>query len=91
MHAGVQRVFIPGTIPGKSIRCGLKTWRECADKVCEQQAAEVSSRQDLPIVTRQGVPSCRLSIGQETYRLASSVPAAADLLHTNVVVVHEAR
>jgi hypothetical protein len=91
MHAGVQRVFISGTISRRSIRCGLKTWRECADKVCEQQAVEVSAGQDLPIVTRQGVPSCRLSSEQETYRLTSSVPAAADLLRTRVVVVREAR
>ena len=58
---------------------------------CELQAVEVSARQDLPIVTRQGVPSRHLSSGQETCRPTSSVPAAADLIRTYVVAVREAR
>ena len=91
MHAEVQISFIPGPILKGNICCGLKTWRECADTVCELQAVEVSARQDLPIVSRQGLPSRRLSTVRETCRPTSFVPAAADLIRTYVVAVREAR
>jgi hypothetical protein len=74
-----------------NICCGLKTWKQCADKARREDGVEVSTRQGLPTVTRQGVPSPLPSTVPETCRPTSFVPAAAAPLHKIVVAVREAR
>lgn len=57
--------------------CGLKTWKERADKVRAEEIVEVRTGQALPNLAGQGVPSCRVCSAPETSHPTSSVPDAS--------------
>lgn len=73
------------------MRCELKTWEEPADKTYEKNAAAVCTGQPLPVVTRQGVPSCPLLRAPETNHPGSFVPAASVRAGTGAAVARGGR